>query len=280
MSCRSCSLGVLALVALPLSAQAGPQVEVLYACSNGDLEQNEDPGKYSALHVLDGKPETVWCSEGSGQGATLEVQFLKRVSIDKLEVASGHQAAGKFKAYGRPRKIEVSEADMVHPLDLADKPGRQTLDFDPPLSTDRVTFKFKAGYKGENRHLCISDLVFIRGNKPINGAKLNPIGKSAADKRPIMDAWVCGPSYSPNRELIFGLGDTFRFNYVPSEEEDSAVQKVGTWRVEGGVVQLKEGKEWIPVELEKDDAGRLEKIKIEAEPFNCSYSRRTADHFH
>jgi hypothetical protein len=280
MSLHVRTLWVLALVALPLTALAGPQPEVMYARSNGDLGQNEDPGQYSALHVLDGKLDTAWCSEGSGQDAVLEVQFLKRVTIDKLEVASGHQGSGKFKAYGRPRKIEVTEADMVHPLDLADKPGRQTLEFDPPLSTDRVIFKFKAGYKGENRHLCISDLIFIQGKKPMNGAKLNPIGAGAADKRPILDAWVCGPSYSPNRELIFGLGDTFRFKYVPSEEEDSAVLKTGTWRVEGGVVQLKEGKEWLPVTLEKDDAGRVEKVALEAEPFNCSYSRRTPSFFH
>ncbi|HOX43524.1 MAG TPA: hypothetical protein PK668_08000 [Myxococcota bacterium] len=280
MSLRVRSPWVLAFVALPLTALAGPSAEVLYARSNGDLDQNEDPARYSALHVLDGKPETVWCSEGSGQDAILEVQFLKRVSIDKLEVASGHQAGGKFKAYNRPRRLEVTEADMVHPLELRDKPGRQTLEFDPPLSTDRVIFKFKSGYKGENRHLCIADLVFIQGKKPLNGPKLNPIGKGAVDKRPIMDAWVCGPSYSPNRELIFGLGETFRFTYLPAEDSDEAIQKTGAWRVEGGAVQLKEGKEWLPVEVTKDDAGRVEKVSLEAEPFSCSYSRRTPSFFH
>ncbi len=273
-------LVLLPLLALPLCARAAPPVEALYARSNGDLAENERPGKYVGLNVLDGKPGTVWCSAGTGQDATLEVQFLRSVTIEKLEVASGHQAGGQFKAFGRPRRIEVIEGDMAHPMELADRAGRQTLEFDPPLSSDRLIFKFKSGYRGEHRHICIADLVFLHGNKPLNGAKQNPIGKGGAEKRPLLDAWTSGPAYARNRELVLGLGDTYRFSYLPSEDSDAPVQKTGPWRIEGGAVQLKDGKEWVLVELEKDDAGRVEKLRIEAEPFTGTYARRTPGHFH
>jgi hypothetical protein len=271
-------IGLAGLVLWPALASAAAG-EVMYARSNGDLAQYESPGKYDALNVLDGDASTAWCSEGTGQDASLEIQLARRVSIDRLEIAVGLQAGGRFKAFNRPRMIELVEGDTLHPFELADRPGQQTVEFDPPLNGDRLVLRFRSVHRGENRSTCITDLILYRGKQALNGGKLSPM-KGLKERRSLLDAWVTKASQGSRRELILGLSDAYRFVYVPSEDADDEVVKAGVFRLQAGQLQLKDGKEWIPVRLERDDAGRVVTLGIEAEPFAGHYTRRTPSHQH
>jgi hypothetical protein len=269
---RICLVEIL-LFFIPLSASAG---EVLYAKSNGDFQGRGHPGRYSALNILDDDPSTVWCSRGTGKDAEIEVVFSEKVRIEKMSMATGNQKSGAtFKSFNRVRRLAVSEGDMVHTVELEDKQGSQTLNFDPTLATDRLVLKLKAGYRGSGeRHTCISDIVFFKGSRPLNGKQLKGHVKKCKKVFDFLDTWVSGPDYARDRELVFGVSGTYRFLYIPNDLQETALRKTGAWRMEGKKPAIKEGNKWLPVKVKRDDAGRVIKLKVEEGKMAGVYVRR------
>jgi hypothetical protein len=258
---------------MPLSASAG---EVLYAKSNGDYQGRSAPGRYSALNILDDDKSTVWCSAGTGKDAEIEVVFTGQAHIEKMAVATGNQKNDKtYKSFSRVRQMVVSEDDMVHTVELEDKMGSQTLNFDPALATNRLVLKLKAGHRGSGeRHTCISDIVFYKGGRPLNGKHLKKHVKNSKKTIEFLDTWVSGPDYARDRELVFGVSGTYRFLYIPNDLQETALRKTGTWRMEGKNPAIKEGNKWIPVKVKRDDAGRVTKLKVEEGKMAGVYVRR------
>jgi hypothetical protein len=252
---------------LVLSGWAGASsgAEVIYARSNGDLEANDKPGRYSALNLLDGDKKTVWCSSGTGQGAEIEFAFSEKVEIDKVVITTGNQMKpDTFSAFSRVSEMQVAEGDMTHSVKLEDQTKAQTLQFDPPVESYRLTFKLKAGHRGESRrHSCISDILFYQGSRAMNGKKYKSHIRKHRKMIPFIDTWVSGPEYAKNRELIFGVLGNFYFTYVPSDPMEQAVDLSGPYRLKNGNPELKIKKKWIPVKVRRSDAGHPEKIKIE-----------------
>jgi hypothetical protein len=246
-------------------AGASRGAEVVYARSNGDLDADDKPGRYSALNLLDDDKKTVWCSAGTGQGAQFEVVFSEKVSIDKLVITTGNQMKpNTFSAFSRVKEMQVAEGDMTHSVILEDKPKAQTLQFDPPVESHRLLFKLKAGHRGESRrHSCISDIIFYQGSRALNGKKYKNFIRKNKNKGPFIDTWVSGPEYAKNRELIFGIQGTYFFTYVPTEPMEQSLKLTGAYRLKNGNPELKNKKKWIPIKVRRDDAGVPEKIKIE-----------------
>ena len=269
---RICLFEIL-LFFMPLSASAG---EVLYAKSNGDYQGRSNPGRYSALNILDDDPSTVWCSSGTGKGAEIEVVFSKEAHIEKMSMATGNQKSDKtYQSFNRVRRMAVSEGDMVHTVELEDKQGSQTLSFDPTLATDRLVLKLKAGFRGSGkRHTCISDIVFYKSGRPLNGKHLKNHVKKARKHFDFLDTWVSGPDYARDRELILGVSGTYRFLYIPNDPQETSLRKTGNWRMEGKKPAIKEGNKWIPVKVKRDDAGRVLKLKVEEGKMAGVYVRR------
>lgn len=257
----------------PLSVSAG---EVFYAKSNGDFQGRSHPGRYSALNILDDDKSTVWCSRGTGKDAELEVVFSEQAHIEKMSVATGNQQSdATFKSFNRVRSMAVSEGDMVHTVELEDKPGSQTLNFDPTLATDRLVLKLKAGYRGSGkRHTCISDIVFYKGGRPLNGKQLKSHLKKHKKNIGFLDTWVSGPEYSRDRELVFGVSGNYRFLYIPNDPQETALRKTGAWRMEGKSPALRVGDKWVPVKVKRDDAGRVIKLKLEEGKMAGVYVKR------
>ncbi|MFC1655186.1 hypothetical protein ACFL2F_05205 [Myxococcota bacterium] len=258
---------------MPLTASAG---EVLYARSSGDLQARSHPGRYSALNILDDDKSTVWCSAGTGKGAEIEVVFSERVHIEKMAVATGNQTSSKtYKSFNRMRQMAVSVGDMVHTVELEDKEGSQTLNFDPTLTTDRLVLRLKAGFRGSGkRHTCISDIVFYRGSRPLNGKHLKNHVKKSRKTVEFLDTWVSGPEYARDRELIFGVSGTYRYLYVPNDAQDTPLRKTGRWRMEGKNPAIKVGDKWTAIKVKRDDAGRVIKLKVEEGQMAGVYMRR------
>jgi hypothetical protein len=269
---RICMFHIL-LFFMPLSASAG---EVLFAKSNGDYQGRSAPGRYSALNILDDDKSTVWCSSGTGKDAEIEVVFSEKVHIEKMTMATGNQKSDKtYKSFNRVRRLAVSEGDMVHTVELEDKQGSQTLNFDPTLATDRLVLKLKAGFRGSGkRHTCISDIVFYKGSRPLNGKQLRSHVKKSKKVFDFLDTWVSGPEYARDRELVFGVAGTYRFLYIPNDLQETALRKTGAWRMEGKKPAIKEGSKWIPVKVKWDDAGRVIKLKVEEGKMAGVYVRR------
>jgi hypothetical protein len=257
----------------PLSASAG---EILYVKSNGDFQARSHPGRYSAMNILDDDKSTVWCSRGTGKDAEIEVVFSEQAHIEKMSVATGNQQSdATYKSFNRVRRMAVSEGDMVHTVELEDKPGSQTLSFDPTLATDRLVLKLTAGYRGTGkRHTCISDIVFYKGGRPLNGKQLKSHVKKIRKSIGFLDTWVSGPEYARDRELVFGVSGTYRFLYIPNDPQETALRKTGAWRLEGKNPAIRVGDKWVPVKVKRDDAGRVIKLKLEEGKMAGVYVRR------
>lgn len=260
-------------IVVPSTASAE---EVLYARSNGDFQARSHPGRYSALNILDDDKSTVWCSAGTGKGAEIEVVFTKQAHIEKMIMATGNQKSDKtYRSFNRVRQMAVFEGDMMHSVELEDKEGSQTLNFDPTLATDRLVLKLRAGYRGSGkRHTCISDIVFYKGSRPLNGKHLKAHVKKSKKKAEFLDTWVSGPDYARDRELIFGVSGTYRFLFVPNDPQETARRKTGNWRMEGKNLAIKVGNKWAPVKVKRDDAGRVIKLKVEEGRMAGVYVRR------
>jgi len=256
--------GVL-LLGLPVAWPAAA-AEVLYARSNGALQAHDRPGRYSALNVLDANPATAWCTAGSGKGAELEVVFSETVHLDRLEIATGNQkSAATFSSFTRVKAMQLRADDMAQAIELRDERGRQTMEFDPSIDTRRLVFRLQSGHRGDSqRHSCISDIVFFAGRRALNGKKLSRHIKRSRRRLPFLDTWVSGPEEGRNRELIFGLQGRFWFSYVPHDPMQESVELKGPWRLQGGVPQLRVKKKWLPLRVKRDDAGRVIRLKVEA----------------
>ncbi len=249
---------------------------VMYARSNGDWQESSHPGRYSALNILDDDKSSAWCSRGSGKGAEIHVVFSEQVMIDRIKVATGNQSSKKtFSDFNRVREMEIVEGDMMHTVSLKDKFGGQTLRFDPKLNTARLTFRLKGGYRGKSkRHACISDIVFYRGNMPLNGRYLKPHIRKRYKSKEFIDTWISGPEFARDRELVFGVNGVFKFIHVPNDPQEQTRHKTGRWRVKGRDLQVKYRERWLLIQALRDDAGRLEDLKIDEGLMEGTYIRR------
>lgn len=242
--------------------------EVCYARSNGSFMKDDKPGRYDALNILDDDKRTAWCSAGTGEGARITVVFSEKVDIDRMVVFTGNQENNQaYALFSRVKEMRLRESDMTHSVSLEDKRGAQTLDFDPPISTRRLSLELQAGYRGKSkRHSCISDVIFYKGKRPLNGKKLKPFIIRSRRFFGFLDTWVSGPEYAKNRELVFGIKKTYTFAYVPNDPMEQAVRLTGVFRMKKGQPELKIKKTWVPVKVRQDDAGDILKIKIEEGP--------------
>jgi hypothetical protein len=238
--------------------------DIMFARSSGDWKAAEKPGRYSAMNILDGDKRTVWCSDGSGLGATLEIQLSKPVTLEKMDISMGNQKSpSTFSDYNRVRKLRITGGEMSHPFELEDKVGSQTLHFDPAITTDRLILKLTAGYRGNKvRHTCISDAIIYKGRRALSNKKIKKKIKKARKKMTFIDAWVSGADRNKPRLLVLGLGDQYRLEFVPQDPTEASVFKKGSWRIKGRNPEIKVDRRWIPVRVRRDDADRVQQLKL------------------
>ena len=256
----------LLVIAAILAGTATPATanDILFARSSGDWKAIQKPGLYSAMNILDGDKRTVWCSDGSGQGATIEIQLSESVTLQKIDISMGNQASSStFSDYNRVRTLRITGGEMSHPFELEDKVGSQTLHFDPAITTDRLIIKLTAGYRGAKfRHTCISDAIIYKGRRALSDKKMKKKIKKARKKLTFIDAWVSGAELNKTHLLVLGLGDQYRLEFVPLDPTETSVFKKGSWRIKGRNPEIKVDRRWIPVRVRRDDAERVTQMKV------------------
>jgi hypothetical protein len=249
--------------------------EIFYARSDGDLQAKTHPGRYSALNILDGDRTTVWCSKETGKDSEIEILFSERTSIERMDIAIGNQSGSeRFQDFGRVHEMTISEGNMLHSLSFEDKPGVQTLRFDPTLFTDRLLLKMKSGFEGnEEQHVCISDILFYKANKPIPGSLQAQQMQERIAALPLLDTWVSGPEGTRDRELSFGLSGQYRFVFIPALLDERPVKKAGVWRFAGKNAEMEVDGEWINVIIQRDESGRVEQLLLDKNKLEGTYVR-------
>jgi hypothetical protein len=244
--------------------QPARAAEVMFAVSDGDWLEDSKPGRYSALNLLDGDKSTVWCSAGTGQDAVIDLQLDESTTIDRLEITMGNQSSPTaFGEYNRIKSVQITGGEMIHPLELDDKPGTQTLRFDPVIESDRVVIRLTAGYRGsKHRHTCVSDAILYAGRSALSGAKLKKAIRKVRGQREFIGGWVSGPELTRTHLLTFGLNNKVRLQFVPLDPTERAIYKKGSFRVKAKRPEVKVDRDWVQLQVKRDDAARLLKLKI------------------
>jgi hypothetical protein len=209
---------LLILAAAPL-ASAAPPATVGYAQAADYLDKESHPERYNPLNVLDGRDTTVWCApQGEGARAVMTVGFKGVATVDEVRVSTGNSSErDSFKTYGRAKKIALEGKDSARSFTVEDKKGQQTIPLKPPVSGAWLTLEVKDIFPGSEPHLpvCLTDIIFYSGGKPLNGTKLAPLLKYDARTAPLLGTWFAGLEGAPDRFLSFYVDGTYRFVQEP-----------------------------------------------------------------
>jgi hypothetical protein len=216
------SLPVLAnllILASTSSALAAPPPTVGYAQAADYLEKDAHPERYSPVNVLDGRDTTVWCApEGQGARPVMTIGFKGVATVDEVRLYTGNGSdRDSYKSYARAKKIALEGKDTARSFTVEDKRGLQTIPLNPPVSGAWLTLEVKDTFPGSERQapVCLTDLVFYSGGKPLNGAKLTPSLKYDARTAALLGTWFAGLEGAPDRFLSFYVDGTYRLVREP-----------------------------------------------------------------
>jgi len=212
-------LTALLILASAPRALAAPPPSVGYAQAADYLDKDSKPGKYTPLNVLDGRDTTVWCApEGVGAPSSMTIGFKGVATVDEVRVYTGNGSdRDAFKEYARAKKITLAGKDSARNFTLEDKRGLQTVPLNPPVTGGWFTLEVKDVFPGSEPQspVCLTDVVFYSGGKPLNGTKLAPMLKHDARLAPLLGTWFGGLEGAPDRFLSFYVDGTYRFVIEP-----------------------------------------------------------------
>ncbi|MBN1206581.1 MAG: hypothetical protein JXB05_16970 [Myxococcaceae bacterium] len=218
-------LSLLLLALAPRALAAPPAVG--YAQAEDYLEKDTRPGRYNPLNVLDGRDSTVWCApEGDGARARMTIGFKGVARVDEVRIYTGNGSAREtFKAYGRAKRIILEGKDSARSFTLEDKRGLQLVPLSPPVSGGWLTLEVVDTFPGSEPQapVCITDVIFYSGGKPLNGTKMAPRLKYDARTAPLLGTWFAGHEGAPDRFLSFYVDGTYRFVLEPLGEGEPRV---------------------------------------------------------
>ncbi|MFN7133522.1 MAG: NADase-type glycan-binding domain-containing protein [Myxococcales bacterium] len=229
-----------------------------YARASSQLKVESRPTLYQPLNVLDGREISVWCegAEGDGVGQKLVIGFKEEVLVDELQISTGDgKEPSTFAAHHRVKKLVVKEPRSVHRLTLIDERGPQSFKLDPPIRGDRVELEIAEVVKGtgDDDAACLSDVIFLKDGKPLNGPFLTDKLKYERGRAQLMNTWYAGPKGAPERFLDFYYDGTFHYLYRPFDPEEELMEVRGEYVFDRDVLKLKlPDKGWVTVQTKKE----------------------------
>ena len=237
--------------------------EIMLARSNGELT-SEVGGQYSTLNLLDGDPKTVWCSAGTGKNARIEIVFSGVAKLKRMDIKIGNQSsAASFPDFNRVRRIKVSSGDLIQHVELHDIPTTQKVWFEPVMETEVLVLTLQAGYRGQNRHACLSDILVYQGRRRLNGPKLAQAIRSAKKNQQFIDIWLSGSDYqTKTHRLVFGIKNKYMLRYQPLDPDRHTILKNGRWTTEKGFPKIELDHKIFHLKLKRDELGQVHKIKL------------------
>lgn len=247
----------LACLLLATAASAASNAPPGYAQAPRYLDQESQPERYVPLHLLDGRDTTAWCAPPGEARPRVIIGFKDVVSVDEVRVYTGDGTdRAAFKARARAKKLTLTVLDASRALKVEDKRGLQVVPLRPALLGARFILEVVERFPGakDDAPLCLTDLVFFSGGKPLNGTFLAPRMKYDARTAPLLGTWFGGLEGAPDRFLSFYVDGTYRFSREPLEGGGPS-SYTGTYTVSGTRLTLdvpKRGR--VAVRLKRGDA--------------------------
>jgi hypothetical protein len=225
----------LACLLLATAASAASRAPPGYAQAPRYLDHEHQPERYVPLHLLDGRDTTAWCSSPGENPARVVIGFKDLVSVDEVRLYTGDGTdRAAFKAHARAKKLTLMVLDAARALKVEDKRGLQAVPLNPPLLGARFILEVVDRYPGakEDAPVCLTDLVFFSGGKPLNGTFLASRMKYDARLAPLLGTWFGGLEGAPERFLSFYVDGTYHFTREPLEGGGPS-SVTGTYTVSG-----------------------------------------------
>jgi hypothetical protein len=260
----------LACLLLATAASAASTAPPGYAQAPTWLEHDSQPQRYVPLHLLDGRDTTAWCAPPGEGPARVVIGFKDVVSVDEVRVYTGDGTdRAAFKAHARAKKLTLTVVDAARALKVEDKRGLQAVPLNPPLLGARFILEVVDRYPGakEDAPVCLTDLVFISGGKPLNGTFLAPRMKYDARLAPLLGTWFGGLDGAPDRFLSFYVDGTYRFTREPLEGGGPS-SVTGTYTVSGTRLTLevpKRGRVTVRLKRGESEGGQTPGATLDVE---------------
>lgn len=253
--------------ATPAAPPPAPPALAGYARASSQLKEDAKPALYPAIHLLDGREATAWCEgvEGDGSGEQVRIGFRGEVEIDEVRVITGEaRDAASFKAHHRVKALELKTAEKRHTFVLADSTEPQAFKLETPIEAERVTLEIVAVERGvgEDDAACLTDVVFLSGGKPLNGAMLSGL-RYEKGRAQLMGTWYAGPAGARDRFLDFYFDGTFRYSHRPFDPEEKGAEIDGDYAFDGEKLRLKLGKAWVEVKAAPRAKGEERILELE-----------------
>lgn len=262
-------VAVMGLVALSAPAWAGGVVG--YAQATGYFKQDTRPTLYQPLGLLDARDATAWCSETADPlNDLLSFGFDGPVTIDELKITTGNNFDdGTFTTYARARKFRVKTGKQSQTFTVEDTRGPQTVSLSPPMMGTRFTVEVLDQYPADDpdQPVCVTDIVFVSGGKPLNGPSMTTKLKYDKHVAQVMGTWFAGYDKTPDRFLSFNYDGTFRYSFEPYDTTRAKEKVVeGKYDVSAGRLVLTVGGKKHQLKFSKDAAKKGFALKFDGEP--------------
>ncbi len=215
---------LLASLLFATAAHAAPNVPPGYVQTADWLDRTSQPERYGPLNVLDGRDSTAWCASGESPAA-FTFGFKEIVAVDEVRVYTGDGTdRAAFKARARARKLTLTGVKDARSVSVEDKRGLQSVPLKPALRGARFTLEVADRFPGakDDAPVCVTDIIFYSGGKPLNGTWLAPKLRYNARLAPLLGTWFGGLKGAPHRFLSFYLDGTYSFTEEPLEGEVSS----------------------------------------------------------
>lgn len=206
-----------------------------YAQATGYFKKDTRPTLYQPLGLLDGRDATAWCSASADPlNEQLSFGFNGPVTIEELRLTTGNNFdASTFAAFARGKKLKLQSGKQSQVINLEDQRGPQTVAVNPPLTGARFTLEILDIYPADDpdASVCLTDVVFVAGGKPLNGAWLTTKLKYDKHVAGVMGTWYAGYEGTPDQFLAFNFDGSFRYSYEPFERRAKEKVLEGTYDV-------------------------------------------------
>lgn len=208
---------IFALVLVPALALAAAPVG--YAQATGYLKKSSRPTLYQPLNLLDGREITAWCStSGDPLADSITFGFKAPVRIDEVRVYTGNGFDDdSFKQFARAKKFILKTPTGETSFTVSDHRGLQPVTLNPPLTSARFELDIVDTYPPEDpeQPICVTDVVFFSGGKPLNGPWLTQKLKFDRQRAPFLGTWFAGYPGAADRFLSFFFDSSFHYSYEP-----------------------------------------------------------------
>jgi hypothetical protein len=262
--------GLALLIALlPLgTALAAPPIG--YAQATGYFKKDKRPTLYQPLNLLDGREATAWCTTTSDPlEDVLSFGFKGTVRIDEVRIYTGNGFdEATFKEFSRARKLLLKGPDGAQSLVVADQRGQQAVALNPPMRGTHFTLQVLDQYLVEDPEspVCLTDVVFYSGGKPLNGSWLTQKLKYDRSRAGLLGTWFAGSEGAPDKFLSFYFDGSFRFVHEPWDPAQKGKTITGDYDPRGGRMSLQvPGKGKVNVQLRRGQTNGQQTLVLDGD---------------